>query len=136
MSRPIIFYRVAGTFSAFSNFSPHSAMLDSKVWPTPEHYFQAQKFSSSRERERVRRANSAHVAARMGRNRKTKIKRNWDSIRVTVMRRAVRAKFQQHEDIACLLLSTGNAKLIEHTERDSFWRMAETAVAAICWAGY
>ncbi len=37
------------------------------------------------------------------------------------MRAAVRAKFEQHEDLRALLLSTGNAKLVEHTANDDYW---------------
>jgi ribA/ribD-fused uncharacterized protein len=34
---------------------------------------------------------------------------------------AVKAKFSQHEDLQLLLLSTGEAILIEHTENDDYW---------------
>ena len=37
------------------------------------------------------------------------------------MREAVLAKFSQHEDLRAVLLGTGDALLVEHTERDSYW---------------
>jgi len=37
------------------------------------------------------------------------------------MRDVLRAKFTQHEDLRALLLSTGDAKLVEHTANDSYW---------------
>jgi len=37
------------------------------------------------------------------------------------MREAVEAKFRQHEDLRALLLGTGDATLIEHTENDDLW---------------
>ena len=37
------------------------------------------------------------------------------------MRKAIRAKFTQHEDLKEKLLNTGNAKLVEHTRNDHFW---------------
>ena len=37
------------------------------------------------------------------------------------MRVAVRAKFEQHEELAAKLLSTGNSKLIEKTSGDYYW---------------
>ena len=37
------------------------------------------------------------------------------------MRDAVRAKFTQHDDLRALLLSTGDAMLVEHTENDDYW---------------
>jgi len=37
------------------------------------------------------------------------------------MREAVEAKFRQHDELRALLLETGDATLIEHTENDDFW---------------
>jgi ribA/ribD-fused uncharacterized protein len=37
------------------------------------------------------------------------------------MRRAVTAKFTQHQELGTLLLSTGEAKIVEHTENDDYW---------------
>jgi ribA/ribD-fused uncharacterized protein len=37
------------------------------------------------------------------------------------MRKAVRAKFTQHPDLRAILLGTGDARLVEHTENDSYW---------------
>ena len=37
------------------------------------------------------------------------------------MRRALRTKFEQHSKLKSLLLSTGDAELIEHTRNDSYW---------------
>jgi ribA/ribD-fused uncharacterized protein len=37
------------------------------------------------------------------------------------MRHAVKAKFLQHEDLRTLLLSTGEAKIVEHTGNDDYW---------------
>ena len=34
---------------------------------------------------------------------------------------AILAKFTQHESLRPLLLSTSSAKIIEHTENDSYW---------------
>jgi ribA/ribD-fused uncharacterized protein len=37
------------------------------------------------------------------------------------MREAVRAKFTQHKELRAMLLSTGDAELIEHTANDNYW---------------
>ena len=37
------------------------------------------------------------------------------------MAEALRAKFTQHDELRDILLSTGDAKLVEHTRRDSYW---------------
>ncbi|MEL6343756.1 MAG: NADAR family protein [Myxococcota bacterium] len=121
MPRTIRFYGVHDDFGAFSNFAPAPIRLKKKRWPTTEHYFQAQKFQDARLQEKIRKANSPMLAARMGRDRKNPLRRDWASVKVGVMRDAVRAKFEQHDDLAALLLSTGDAVLVEHTERDAYW---------------
>jgi len=37
------------------------------------------------------------------------------------MYRVVRAKFSQHGGLRVLLLSTGDAELVEHTANDRYW---------------
>ena len=61
------------------------------------------------------------IAARMGRSRKRPLRRDWESVKVRVMRAAVLAKFQTHEDIRETLLATGCEEIVEDTTRDYFW---------------
>ncbi|HYE16799.1 MAG TPA: NADAR family protein [Tepidisphaeraceae bacterium] len=121
MPDEIRFYSTADEYGCFSNFSPHPIRLAGKTWPNTEHYFQAQKFEDPAHRDAIRKANSPMIAARMGRDRKRPLRRDWESAKVNVMTDAVRAKFTQHADLRETLLATGDAKLIEHTERDAYW---------------
>jgi len=122
VSRTVIrFYSVGQDYGEFSNFAPFPITVGKKRWPTSEHYFQAQKFSDPKDREAVRKAKTPSIAARLGRDRKKKIRRDWDSARVGVMREALLAKFRQHQDLRELLLGTGDAKLVEHTDNDDYW---------------
>ena len=111
----IHFYSVHDEYGEFSNFALYGISLRKKIWPTAEHYFQAQKFKAKKDQEEIRKANSPMLAARMGRDRKRNLRRDWESVKVSVMREALAAKFTQHDSLRALLLSTGNAKLIEHT---------------------
>lgn len=115
----IRFYSVADEY--FSNFSGFPIRLDGEVWPTSEHYFQAQKFRDRSVRKKIRKANSPMIAARMGRDRSLPLRRDWESVKVEVMRKSVRAKFTQHGELRTLLLETGDAKVVEHTENDAYW---------------
>src|SRR5690242_4494760 len=80
------FYSVGDEFGEFSNFAPYPITLDGERWPTSEHYFQAQKFEDKAYRAKIRQANSPMLAARLGRDRKHKLRRDWESIKVEVMR--------------------------------------------------
>lgn len=117
----INFYSVSDEYGEFSNFAPYPISIDGRRWPTSEHYFQASKFKDKRDQEVVRKAKSPMLAARMGRDRKRKLRCDWESCKVEVMRKAVMAKFTQHPELGELLLSTGTAKLVEHTENDEYW---------------
>jgi ribA/ribD-fused uncharacterized protein len=117
----IRFYRPSEDYGDFSNFSPHRIRLDGKTWPTSEHYFQAQKFHDAAYRERIRTARSPMDAANLGRDRRQKLRPDWESVKVDVMRNAVRAKFSQHAELTALLLATGDATLVEHTANDAYW---------------
>jgi ribA/ribD-fused uncharacterized protein len=117
----IRFYRTSDDYGEFSNFSPHPIVLDGKRWPTSEHHFQAQKFHDAGYRERIRKTHSPMDAAILGRDRRQALRKDWESVKVDVMRAAVHAKFSQHAELAELLLSTGEAKLVEHTTNDAYW---------------
>lgn len=119
---PVVnFYSTSGEHGCFSNFSRHSVFLKGKRWPTSEHYFQAQKFAGTEHEEAVRKCSRPMEAASMGRSRKLPLRRDWDSVKDQVMLEVVRAKFTQHDDLKAILLATGDAKLVEHTENDSYW---------------
>lgn len=118
----IEFYRVEEIpYGVFSNFSSHPIKLDGKVWPTSEHYFQAQKFSDKEIVRRVQNARSPGEAAKIGRNKNNPLRADWEDVKDGIMRKAVMAKVLQHEDVRMILLSTGTAKLIEHTRNDNYW---------------
>ncbi|PHS06883.1 MAG: swarming motility protein YbiA [Blastopirellula sp.] len=121
MSDSIKFYSTADEFGQFSNFADYSIKLRKKRWPTSEHYFQAMKFKDAKHQEAIRKAKSPMIAARMGRDRKRPLRKDWESAKVNIMREAVMAKFTQHEELRELLISTGDAKLIEHTTNDDYW---------------
>jgi ribA/ribD-fused uncharacterized protein len=121
MKRVIQFYSVSDEYGEFSNFAPFPITLRGKVWPTSEHFFQAQKFAGTKHAEAIRQTRSPMIAARMGRDRKKPLRRDWEAVKDDVMREAVRAKFTQHPDLLTLLLATGDAHLVEHTTNDSYW---------------
>ena len=121
MSAEIRFYHLTDDFGCFSNFWRAPIFLDGKRWPTSEHYFQAQKYAGTPREEEIRLAKSPRAAADLGRSRSHPLRRDWEQVKDDVMRRAVLAKFTQHDDLRALLLGTGDALLVEHTEKDSYW---------------
>jgi ribA/ribD-fused uncharacterized protein len=121
LSDPIEFMSVRGAYGEFSNFARFPVEIDGRTWPTTEHYFQAQKFAGAADDEEIRLAPSATVAARMGRSRRRPLRRDWEAVKLDVMRTALRAKFTQHADLCRLLLGTGDRLIIERRDKDSYW---------------
>jgi ribA/ribD-fused uncharacterized protein len=79
------------------------------------------KFVGQPDEEEIRSIASPMIAARMGRDRKRPLRRDWEAVKDDIMRAAVLAKFTQHSALRELLLSTGDAPIIEHTTNDRYW---------------
>lgn len=118
------FYDFGRPYFEFSNFFPRPVELDGAVWPTTEHYFQAQKFADAEFRDLIRRRatppDKEFILAQR-KERDVSIRPDWEEVKVGVMRRALRAKFSQHADLALVLLGTGEASISESRSRDAYW---------------
>src|SRR5712692_6380855 len=108
-------------YGCFSNFSAHPFELDGRMWPTSEHYFQAQKFAGTPHAEAVRLARSPMIAARLGRSRTQPMRVDWERVKDEIMRTAVLRKFETHADIREVLLGTGDEEIVEAAPTDSYW---------------
>jgi ribA/ribD-fused uncharacterized protein len=120
MANPILFFKKNQPFSELSNFAPAAFEVDGIRWPTVEHYFQAQKFEDADYRERIRMAHSPMEAKTLGQTRKVPIRSDWESVKESVMRRALLLKFQNPR-FRSLLLSTKSRPLIEDSPYDRYW---------------
>lgn len=107
-----------------SNFYPCKFKLDGKQWPSSEHYYQAAKFPVDHPiHEEIRQARTAGAAKARAYGRDTPglLRKDWDTARLDVMRRALRAKFSKHGPLCAKLLATGTAVLHEDAPKDPFW---------------
>jgi ribA/ribD-fused uncharacterized protein len=92
------------------------------LWPTVEHYFQAQKFPADPDlQEKVRMAKTALGAKRLGRTKTATFRSDWETIKDEVMEKGIKAKFRQNQLLAALLVETSSAYLIEKSRSDSYW---------------
>lgn len=123
-------------FRFLSHFYPAPILLDGDIWPTAEHYYQAQKSAVPSYREAIKTAATPGTAKRLAANplaprkqsRYSWFKRHasvpradWHDVKLEVMRRADRAKYSQHPDLARLLIATGDAELVEDSSSEPFW---------------
>lgn len=108
-------------FYPFSNFSSFTLEWNGKLWPTSEQAYQAEKFEDENLKERIRTARSAHDALKLASVNKDKYKKNWDDIKLGIMKEIIRAKVAQHPYVKTKLLQSVGKELVEDSWRDNFW---------------
>jgi ribA/ribD-fused uncharacterized protein len=107
-------------YAFLSNFYEAPVEKDGIVYPTNEHFFQAMKTLDNEERKKIAAALTPGQAKRMG--RKVKLRPDWDSVRLQIMREGLVLKFLCHKDLAKKLVATGDAYLEEgNWWNDTFW---------------
>ncbi|CAG8584294.1 10097_t:CDS:2 [Funneliformis caledonium] len=125
----ILFYNKDEPYYEFTNFYRAKINIDRVEWPTTEHYFQAAKFESEYIRDKIRFAFTAREAFSIARSHNSHKREDWESpkppdndiFKETKMKDALFSKFTQHVKLKYKLLSTGKAKIYEHTENDRYW---------------
>ena len=110
-------------YGCFSNFSQHGFELDGAWWTTSEHYFQAQKFINTDRPwfDKIREVKTPKEAAKMGRDRKHPLRKDWEQVKDGIMQQAVLQKFKTHADIREILLATGDELIVENSPIDYYW---------------
>lgn len=119
-STEIHFYNQCDPHYEFTNFYRRPVHIDGKIWPTTEHYFQAQKYTDASVREHIRKMHSPREAFEFSREHAYN-RSDWNEVREDIMRIALAHKFEEHQDLRDTLLATGDKRLVEHTANDSYW---------------
>lgn len=144
------FYKAWDEWGCLSNFSPHPITMPEgkapaeaagtsdgtrrmRVWPSVEHFYQAQKYTDTGNAESqtvfdaIAAAASPEEAARIGRStarcKPHLLCPDWQDRQVDVMRLALRTKFTTHDGPRRMLLSTleEDGALVELSPHDFFW---------------
>lgn len=114
-TKEIHFYRAnEKPYGAFSNLYRRPLIFEDRVFPTSEHAYQAGKARKEAVKEWILSAPSPALVAMAAHGLYTwDIVPDWSKIKFERMRKVLRAKFTQHDDLRQLLLSTGEARLVE-----------------------
>lgn len=113
-----------GSYRFLSNFYPAKVRHGGINFPTVEHAYQAAKTIFAHERVQI--SNLDTPAAAKAAGRKLKIRKDWDKIKLNIMRDLVEKKFSKHADLRAKLLKTGSAQLVEgNTWGDTYWGMCD-----------
>ncbi len=111
----IAFYRSnEKPYGAFSNLYKRAMTFESRQYPTAEHAYQAAKARKESVREWILSAPSPSLVAMAAHGLYVwDVAPDWSKTKFDRMKKVLHAKFGQHEDLADLLLSTGDARLVE-----------------------
>jgi ribA/ribD-fused uncharacterized protein len=113
----ILFYsHEKGPYKKFSNFYSSEIEIDGKIYPTVEHYYQANKATNEEYYEKIRNAETPDETKKIARSIPTLP--GFHKIKYGVMLKGVYEKFTQNEDLKELLLSTGDKVLHEYAPYD------------------
>ena len=115
----IKFYRVKEPHGYMSNFYKAKFFLNGKWWISTEHYYQAMKALDPIERESVRQTLKPKEARELG--QKITLRPDFDSVKDTIMKECVLAKFVQHQDLMMRLFASSAEELIEDSPVDWYW---------------
>lgn len=107
-------------YFCFSNFFRAPIMINGKLYPSTEHYYQAMKSNHDWVQEYIRNLKTPREAADTGRMIKC-CRKDWETYKIKIMYIALKAKFTQYEKLKEILLNTGNATLIEASPYDAIW---------------
>jgi hypothetical protein len=121
----IRFFSKSESYREFSNFAPFPIEIDGAIWPSVEHYYQAQKFADPALQEKIRTAKKPVIAKSLAAKYRQGARADWNEAKDAVMERAVRAKFAQHEALRALLLATGEEPLAEAAPIEYYWGVGE-----------
>ncbi|KAH9481194.1 N-glycosidase YbiA [Psilocybe cubensis] len=120
----ILFYHKHDPHYGFTNFSPHPVIYNGKKYPTSEHLFQSFKFQQHRPNlaEHIRTCSERpSVAFSEARRFQPEVRPDWKQVNIEKMDETLFYKFTQHADLQAELLATGDAELIEDSDKDAFW---------------
>lgn len=107
-----------------SNFYPAEVTHDGIEYPTTEHAFAAAKTLHFGERWQISQLSTPGKAKRAG--RQNELRPDWEQVRDQIMMELTILKFVNHRHLKELLLSTGNAELIEgNTWDDKYWGVCD-----------
>lgn len=108
-----------GHFSSFWFGAPFKK--DGHSYSTREHFFQSKKFEGTKYESEIRKVKSPMEAAKEGRDKSKPLRKDWESVKYSIMLEGIMLQCQQNPEFKKLLLETGDAKLVEHTENDAIW---------------
>lgn len=125
-----MFYSKSNQYWEFSAMSPHPIIINGIRFETVEHYYHWSKFPGNHNAQmRILNARTAKLARDIGKNAKH-ARKDWEIVKLRIMTEGQVAKFQQHPELAKLLLSTKDHILSHYSPWDLYWGSDDEGLGA------
>jgi ribA/ribD-fused uncharacterized protein len=122
--KQIFFYE--NEFYCLSNFSSFKLKWKDFDYMTSEHAYHSEKFPDNLEIvKQIQQARSAHDAMYIAWNNKDKYRKDWNEVKIEIMKDVLKAKIEQHPYVKKKLLDSKGKELIEDSWKDDFWGWGE-----------
>lgn len=121
MDSKVLFYNEWEPYGELGNYYVRDLVVDGITWSAVEHYYQAQKTHDKAYQKLIHSAATPAEAKALGNSPECVVRDDWDTWKIMAMRKALFAKFTQHEDLQELLLATGDQILHENSMEDYYW---------------
>jgi len=119
----------SATLREFSNFYALPITIDGQVWTSVEQYYQCSKFAPGTEQyERVRRQDDPSDMKSLAGYYGDFVRGDWDEVKLSIMQKAITAKFTQHPELLKLYSAVSGLTLIHESRHDLFWGMNRSHV--------
>lgn len=111
-----------GTFSKYlSNFSEHQVEYEGASYLTAEHAYHCQRYEDPAIISEIFTAPTARAAWETSQKYKSRQNPEFTELKVEIMKKILRAKADQHEDVRRALLESGEQEIVKNEPNDSFW---------------
>jgi len=127
-ARCVVFYKTKEAWGGLSNMcAGFPLVVEGHLYRTSEALYQAMKFPDHPEiQEMIREQLSPLLAKNKTKPYKHLIRKDWDQVKVDLMRHTLRVKLEQYPDtFGDLLMATGSRPIVEKSRKDRFWGAVE-----------
>lgn len=110
-------------YDVLNNWGANRVKVWGKNFTSAEHAYQYKKFetTSPEVAESIFRAPSPWATYQIARQSGSLARKDWHTIKLSIMEEIIRAKAQQNDDVREQLMKTGNREIIENSPWDEFW---------------
>ena len=114
-------------FYCLDNFSSFKVEYDGYLYSSNEEAYQALGFIESAPEiaDQIKKSHSAHEAQKIAYANRDKIRDDWNSIKLDVMKKLLKAKIEQNPYVLKKLLETKNYVIVEDSPKDNYWGWGE-----------